>query len=159
MLRSFGYKSRTGTPPRDPLRKKKIRRSKKHNEAGFLEIIEILQMSVIMFLLSLGAAFVISNIFTPLDREVEKLSGNKSLYDFVKILVVFIQLVVTALAYYFIDIILHWFPSISAVISSRYETHKVMEYGIHVILIIILVETNSSLYNGLHDLGKIMKVS
>ena len=114
---------------------------------GGYEIIEILQLSVIFFLCSLLASFIINLIFGSIDKSINKREGDKSVIIFVE---TFFQLVITAIAYFYIEKIIYLFPSIASKLNKNYESFKSANYAIHIVLIILLVELNSSLKNGIH---------
>lgn len=148
------------------------------------EIIEILQLSVILFFCSLFASFVISSIFTKIDEAVDKIEDSDSRKTAI-FFVTFFQLFVTAVAYFLIDTLLSKItPWIDIYGTYQYSKLKkkcitpldfeskwctkpkkrslkqlgTVDYGIHIVLIILLVEMNSSLKKNLHEIACIMSM-
>lgn len=125
---------------------------------GYLEVIEIIQIGTILFLFAMLGSFVISLIFTEIDKKVDEIDdgGTKTLVIFTE---TYIQLLITAIAYFYIEKIIYWFPSIASILNRRYETYKSVNYVIHIILIIVLIEMNASLQKGVHYLQHKLNVN
>jgi len=144
------------------------------------KISELFQLSVVLFLSSLLAAFIISNFFHHvIDVHIDKLEDNTTDKNAAIIFNTFFQLLVTAIAYWIIDHMIHnmqpWNDLVKAfrlkkkgitalgyspgLYKRNMGSLAITDYGIHIVLIIILVEMNASLMHNLHQVQKIMAVS
>ena len=138
-------------------------KNKISNNHTFLIILEILQLSFILFLCALFTAFCMSNLFGLLDEEMKKsLEDHKishKIYDFSKTLEVFLQLFLTAIAYYYIEEFLYYIPSISKYIKDTYKEYKTARHVLHIVTIVILIELNSSLQYNIHEVASAIMVN
>lgn len=116
---------------------------------GSLEIIEIIQIGTLLFFFAIFASFIISLIFTEFDKAIDKIEDDnwKTICKFIEL---YIQLIVTAIAYFYIEKLIYIFPSFASKINKNYPTFKSTNYVIHIVLIILLIEMNESLVSGLH---------
>ena len=123
-------------------------------------ILEIFQISLILFISALIASFIMSNIFTKLDTVIdENLDYDSTGYTITKFTEVFLQLFLTTILYFYLEEMLYYIPSISSFIKSSYTPYKTAKYAIHIVMIVVLVELNTSLKHGIHYLAdKIMIV-
>lgn len=125
---------------------------------GTLEIVEIIQIGTILYFLALGASFLISITFTEFDKTLDKIESEnwRTWWKFVE---VYIQLLVTAIAYFYIEKVIYMFPSLSNKLNKNYPSYKSTNYVIHIVLIILLIEMNESLVDGLHFISKKLNIT
>jgi hypothetical protein len=107
------------------------------------ELEAMLQICLILFIVCMFSSFCTSNLFTLVDNEIMKIE-NMEVRVFSLVASLFCQLVVTAIVYLFIDTFLFKIKSVSHKNMSIGELHAA-EYCIHIVLILILIEMNSSL--------------
>ena len=123
----------------------------------FLTLLEMFQLSITLFLVALLVSFILSNIFNLLDKEMKKAKENneisKNAYTTLKAIEVFFQLFIVVVAYYYIEEFLYKIPSIAGVIKDAYNSFKTARHAIHLIMIVILIEFNSSLQYNIHEVG------
>ena len=135
-------------------------------------------VSLILYIYAILVCFVFSRIFKPIDDSIEEIE-NEGTRKFSWILIAFVQLVMSAIAYFFIDqFFLHniYIPkkhsilkhnpkegvfninlkSISSKMSETLGTLPTTEYAFHIILIVMLIEMNSSLTKELHKVSNIL---
>ena len=125
---------------------------------GALEILEIVQLGTLLFFLAIFASFIISIVFTEFDNALDKME-DKNLETFWKFVEVYLQLIVTAIAYFYIEKIVYIFPSVSSKLSKNYPAYKSTNYVIHIVLIILLIEMNESLVDSLHFISKKVNIT
>ena len=122
---------------------------------------EILQICIVLFIISIFASFCMSNIFTLIDIEILKIQ-DISVQRFAFVIVLFCQLLVTVFIYLMIDIFLFHIKSIRAFTKnsnmSLGQLHAA-EYCIHIILILVLIEMNSSLMTEIKYVRKFMTLT
>lgn len=133
---------------------------KRSQKIGMPEIVEIFQYSFILFIVSMIASFLISTVFTELDKAVDKAldDDHTNTYISVKFFETFLQLFVTAVVYFYVEKTVYLFPSIASKLYRSYESWKSISYVIHIVLIVTLIEMNSSLVSGLHFIAKTLTV-
>lgn len=112
---------------------------------------EIIQICFVLFIISMFATFVMSNIFSLIDRELMKIE-NINLQRTAVTLVLFIQLVVTAIIYLYIESFLYKIKTIRSLLGSTKARDRISlgestttEYCIHIVLLLFLIKMNSSL--------------
>lgn len=147
---------------------------------SFKEFYEIFQICIILFVVSVFVAFCISNIFIRADEEIDKIT-DKSSKNAAIIAITFLQLFITAIAYCLADELLHhirpWeeiakdirrmtrksVESASAVVRTSSSTTlgelNIANYGIHIVLLLLLLEMNTSLQNNLHKMADMIIVN
>jgi len=101
-------------------------------------------------------AYILSKIFHIVDVKLDESDLNKGTYDTLKIIEVFTQLFLTAVAYFYIEKLVFKIPSIASYIKSNYRTYKTANYSIHIVMIITIIEMNSSLVHNLHYMSQII---
>lgn len=137
----------------------------------FDKLFDLFQLTIILFFLSLLCAFIISNIFSQIDKEIDKITdtGTK---DFLRFLVTIVQLFLTAIAYFMIDMILErlhpWHDMVRTIffdtrrkrgqLPRTLKSTEVVNYGIHIVLIITLIEMNKSLKYNFHEISEIVVI-
>lgn len=121
----------------------------KFKKIGGLEILEIIQVGTIYFLFALLGAFLLSLVFTEIDKLIEK-QTNEGAYTTYKFIETYFQLIFTAILYFYIEKTIYFFPSIVKLFSKSYESYSSINYAIHVLLIITIIEMNPSLVKGIH---------
>ena len=123
----------------------------------FLTVLEMFQLSLTLFLIALFVSFILSNLFNLLDKEMKKSKEdgtlNKSQYTVLKTVEVFIQLFVVVIAYFYIEKFLYLIPSLAGWIKEAYKSFRTARHAIHIIMIVILIEFNSSLQYNIHEVG------
>jgi hypothetical protein len=129
---------------------------------GLYDTVEIFQLSFILFLCALLGAFIITSIFTEIDDVLEtiKIKHNISYSGFVilKFIETFIQLAFTAVFYYYIEKTIYFFPSLANKLNHKHVANKSANFAIHIVLIVMLLEMNSSLINGLHFIANYITI-
>lgn len=128
---------------------------------GRLEILEIIQIGTILFVSAAVVGFLFSLLFTELDKVIEKkvpedYEKTKFAIKFVEL---FVQLLVTAVAYFYLEKFIYIFPSISKKINKNYVSYKSVNYVIHIVLIVLLLELNHSLVENVHYISKEMQIN
>ena len=145
------------------------------------EFFEIFQICIILFVVSIFVAFCLSNIFIRLDEEIDKIT-DKSSRNAAIVFITFVQLFITAIAYCLADGLLHsirpWEEiikdvtarkigitgSITGGYTSGYTDFSgitlgelnVANYGIHIVLILLLLEMNTSLKKNLDEMAQMI---
>lgn len=125
---------------------------------GGLEVLEIIQVGTIMFMFAMLGAFVLSLIFTEIDKLIDK-QENEGLYTTYKFIETYVQLLLTAILYFYIEQIAYLFPSIANMFSKTYPAYKSINYAVHILLILILIEMNPSLVDGVHFIQKKLHIN
>lgn len=159
------------------------------NFVNFEKILEIVQLCLVLFGLALFSSFLISNFFTwvvdPKIQEIENSNERNTAIVFST----FFELVVTAIAYFLIDSLLYritpwidWFDlftwnksvnkckvgpnSIKSKLKCDTKPTKrnlkqleTVDYAVHIVLIIMLIEMNSSLNKNLHKISCMMTLN
>ena len=128
-------------------------------QLGLWEVLEIFQLSILLFFCALLGSFLISLPFTELDKAIDHIKDNDTLFMFSKIAETFLQLFVTAVVYFYIEKLVYQFPSISDKLSKRYVAWTGANYAVHIVLILILIEMNQSLVNGVHTIATRMQIN
>jgi len=134
-------------------------------QLGLWTLLELLQISGIVFIMAMFATFVIGSIFTQIDKALEKttLDGescdNNSDYIVGLFFVTFFELVVIAATYYLITKILKSIPSVSATLKPGFPGHRTTEFTLHIVLIVLLIELNPSIVHNLHRLAYYFDIS
>ena len=123
-------------------------KGKMRSSSEFYVILEILQVSFILYVSASLVAYTLSTIFTEFDNYLEDSKISKGLFDVIKVFEVFIQLFLSTIAYYYIEKMLLIIPSISKFLKSSYTSHKTAKYALHMVMIITLIESNKSLKHG-----------
>jgi hypothetical protein len=123
-------------------------------------IIELLQVCLILFLIALFVSYALSNIFTLIDKEIDKVD-NIDTKNFCIILTTFTQLCITTIIYFYVEKNLHrvklWKMLIKDLKRDMYIADlDTFRYAIHIVLIIVLIEMNSSLKSNLHYIGQLL---
>jgi len=123
---------------------------------GIWTFLELVKICTILFLFALFASFIIGSLFTKIDKTLEDrvekttndcLSNNG--YITGVFLITFFQLVVIAGAYYIITKFLRKF----------FPDSKTIEFSLHIVLIVLLIELNPSIVHNLHQLASIVDIS
>lgn len=126
-------------------------------------LLEILQICVILFLIALFVSFVLTNIFTKIDDEIAKIQ-DKDTKNFCIILITFIQLCLTTVIYFYVEKYLHHIKLWKSLIKDLKHTKMYIadldtfKYATHIVLIIVLIEMNSSLTYNLHEIANILLI-
>lgn len=127
----------------------------------FNKLFELFQLSIILFFSAFFASFIISNFFHyVIDVHVDKIEDRDS-KNIAIIFVTLFELFITAFAYLLIDKMIRsltpWNDLIKIYKNNHLSISKrnlgeltVTDYGIHIILIVMLLEMNSSLKHNLH---------
>ena len=130
---------------------------KKHAQYGFLTVLEIFQLSLTLFLTAILVSFGFSNLFYLLDKEMDKARQKGDLtdngYHIAKAAEVFLQLFMIVVAYYYIEVFLYKIPSVAGWLKDAYQSFKTARHAIHIVMIVILIEFNSSLQHNIHIVG------
>jgi hypothetical protein len=111
------------------------------------ELEEMIQICIILFTTSLAVSFCTSNIFTLVDNEILKIE-DIYLQRFSMVMILFCQLLLTAIIYLFIDTFLFKIKSLRSLLTHKDGTLGQLhaaEYCIHIVLILVLIEMNASL--------------
>jgi magnesium-transporting ATPase (P-type) len=128
------------------------------------QIFEILQICIILFIFSFFASFCLSNFFGLMDNEIDKIE-DKSSKNTAIVFLTFFQLFITCIVYFSADMLLNyikpWKETFRKFTGQKYVDIKLgqlntAEYGLHIILIILLIEMNSSLKENLHKMANII---
>lgn len=141
---------------------KKLTTSKK-TFVGYLplEFIEIVQFSIVLFILAIFISFVISSVFIEIDIYNSKTYEKNSL-DF-KVALSFtllFQFIIVAYLYYkSIIFVKDNIVSVSSYLSKGYNSHKTIESALHIVLILLLKEMNSSIRYELDEFSNFLKVN
>ena len=102
-----------------------------------------------------------ANFFGLIDKEIDKIQ-DKSSKNTAVVFITFVQLFLTCLIYFSADILLNfikpWRETIRKFLGKGYAPVTLgqlntAEYGLHIILIILLIEMNSSLQKNLHKMA------
>ena len=156
----------------------------------FEKIVEIVQLCLVLFGLSMFVSFVISNFFTwVIDPKIDEISDDNE-RNVAIVFSTFFQLIVTAIAYFLIDTLLYkitpwfdWFDlfkwnkssnkcavgpgttvksKLGCLVKPTKRNLKQLEtvdYAIHIVLIIMLIEMNASLTKNLHKVSCMVTVN
>jgi len=116
-------------------------------------ILEIIQISIILFVMSMFVSFIMSNVFTKFDEFIIYQEYSDFVYTFIKIIEVLTQLIIITIAYFYLEKILYKIPSISGFVNSKYESYVTAKHAMHVVIIISLIELNNSIKDGFHFLA------
>jgi hypothetical protein len=121
---------------------------------------EILQFSVILFILAILGSTFISSIFTEIDKRIEKdLDPTTGNYKAAIMFSTLFQLSVISMYYYIIARFLEKrIVSVSYVINSTYKKYKTIDYTLHIVLIILLIELNPSIKHNLHKISDLTNI-
>ncbi len=132
---------------------------------GLWSFLELIQVSVILFLLALLASFIIGSVFTEIDKSLEKSTNaqhncqNNNDYKAGVFFVTLFQLIIIAAAYYGITKLMKLIPSVSATLKKNFPGHRTTEFALHIVLIVLLIELNPSIVHNLHRMGYFVDVS
>ena len=125
---------------------------------GLYEVVEIFQIGTILFLTAIIVSFVTSCIFTEIDKKIDEIE-NEHLKTPVKFFETYLQLIIISISYFYVEKIIYIFPSLANQINKNYKTFKSANYVIHIILIIVLIETNSSMVKGIHFMADKLNIN
>ena len=129
----------------------------------YSEIIEIVQLCIILFSISIFVSFSLSNIFSYADIEINKIDRTEY-KDLSVILITLLQLIITTICYFYIEKLLHhlhaW-KSLNKDMKKQMSITdlQVFKYASHIVLIIVLIEMNYSLKNNLHYIGNMLNLT
>lgn len=120
-------------------------------------ISEILQISLFLFIISLTIAYPLSYVFTKFDdmltSELEKNNLNDTSYKVIKYIETFFQLFISAVLYHYIEEFLYKIPIFSANVRT-FNTYRTASYALHIVMIVLIIELNTSLVNNLHYIAE-----
>jgi len=122
--------------------------------------IELFQFSIILFISAILTTFVINMIFTQIDKKIEenKDSCGSALYYTQIIFALFFQLFIMAVVYYLITEFIRKIPSFSYILNKKFSHHKTINYTLHIILIILMIELNPSLKHNLFVIAYLLDI-
>ena len=110
-------------------------------------VLEIFQMSLILYLFSTVVAFALSSIFTQLDDYLEESSISTNSVTFIVAISVFLQLFLSTVGYYYIEKVVKGI-TVSNLSFVNYKYHGTTKHALHMVMIITLIESNKSLKHG-----------
>lgn len=127
---------------------------KKNSNRELYIIIEIFELCFVLYILCLLISYPLSYIFAEFDKYiVSKVEENKiseTGYKTIKYIETFIQLFIIAIVYNYIEDLIYYIPTIIQRSKTKIQSHTTAQYAIHIVMIVMLIEMNSSLVTNLH---------
>jgi hypothetical protein len=126
-----------------------------------LEFIEIAQFSIILFIFAIFISFIVSSVFIEIDKYNSKTYEINSLdFKFALSFTLLFQFIIVSYLYYkSIVFVKQNIISFSSYVSNDYHSHKTIESALHIVLILLLKEMNTSLGYELHEFSNFIKVN
>ena len=127
----------------------------KHKNIGIFIVLEIIQLGFVLFVSASVAAYGISWVFKKIDSKINEIENSTS-QTVVNLISLYTQLIITAVAYYYIEKLTKAIPSISNILNKNYVSHQSSMITTHIFLIIVIVEMNSSLKAQFHHMAALV---
>ena len=108
-----------------------------------------------------------SNLFDSANKEIEQIQDRRSKNTAI-VFITFLQLFITCIIYLFVDNLLNyirpWKELVKKFFGYKHHNYRLgdlntSEYGLHIILIILLIEMNSSLKHNLHSMAEFINIT